>query len=208
MKKLRYLPLLGVALLALTGCSSNNEISHKKAQSLYNQEAALAYQLRNSETKNSLEPASEGGAPTEVVAVKGNTEEEKAEKIAQITTRLCLTELYGYLSVYHIEIPDNTSFFFDANDENFYQLAHFFLEKPTYTLDGKKLTTNFTGSTKTTIEATEYGLAMHFEAKYNKVGLIYESSYELVVTTDLNKTTAETVLRYEGSITADWTIPH
>ena len=198
MKKLKLLPLLGVGLLALVGCSgSNNEISHKKAQSLYDPEAAAGYDVPTEPARNSdLEP---DGQPSEVIALKEGT------SVEQITARLVLTDAYTYMSIFHDGyLIDNTSFTFEATDENFYQLAREFQEKPTYTLDGKKLTTSFTGSTEIEMETVKYGLAMHFEAKYNKVGLIYEASYELVVATDLNKSSADTKLRYVGNISANW----
>ena len=201
MKKLKYLPVLGVGLLALVGCSSsNNEISHRKAQGLYSQDAALSYGEQSHTRESALEP---GGSPSEVIALKDGTD------VAAITARLCMTEIYTNLSIFHDSYSvDNISFFFDSVDENFYQLAHSFQEKPTYTLDGKQLTVSFTGSTNMEIEAAQYGLAMHFEAKFNKVGLIYEAGYELVVAADLNKSSAETKLRYVGELTAKWAEIH
>lgn len=199
MKKFKLLPLLGVTLLGLVGCSgSSNEISHKKAQRVYDPDAATGWAVAGEAIRETdLE-----GTPSEIISIKDGA---GADYVDSITTKLCLTELYGYLSIFTEGYSlDSLSYSFANTDDNMYQLAKYFQEKPTYILDGKKLSVSFTGSTKAEIETVQFGFAMNFEAKFNKAGIISEAQYELVVATDLNKQTADTKLRYLGEFKATW----
>lgn len=202
MKKMKLLPLLGVALLGLVGCSgSSNEISHKKAQRVYDPDWATGWTIDGTATRKT--DLTFGGTPSEVISVKKGA---GADYVDSITAKLCLTDIYGYLSIFEDGYSlDSLSYSFANTDDNIYQMAKYFQEKPTYTLDGKIMTVSFTGSTQEVVEATKLGLAMFFEAKYNKAGIITEAQYELVATTDLNKKNeADTKLRYLGEFKATW----
>ena len=195
MKKLKYLPLLGVGLLALAGCSSSaGEVSRKKARRLYDESAIIAYNVyinagdRSCSFDNDKDP--------EVISKSDGT------SVEGVTNDVLLTDIYEKLYLFYENpiIANDVAFFNNVDDNCIYPLAGLFQEKPTYNLDGKKLTASFTGSMKQNINDKDYGFAMNFEAKFNKHGLLTNAEFELVVATDLNKQSADTKLRYTGQV--------
>ena len=198
MKKLKLLPLLGAGLLALTGCSSSaNEISRSKSLKLYKYEEAEGYFGEKVEGKcySSFEP---GSAP-EVVKLKSGTD------VTEITNKVISADFFSALI--HFEDNDivvQTCFYDEYEEANIYNAAKVLGEVPTYNLEGKVLTVSFTGATQGLYDG-KYGFALHLEAKYNKVGLLYKSSFLLAVSTDLNASNeAQTVLKYRGNLQYTW----
>lgn len=181
MKKLKYLPLLGASLLALTACgSSNNEISEVKALSLYQFAAAQEYSVVVG--KSSIESDIDA-------TVKLQFAEDVFSKIPEFED-----------SFVTFANPSN-SFFGQAKVDALKELAGFFNEKMTYILDGKSLTAEFTGST----QGDTYGLAMNYSVKYQSAGLIKSAHYSFSYAVDENKDgKSESVTVYHGDLTLVW----
>ena len=193
MKKMKLLPLLGAALLALTGCgSSGGEITRKEARKLYNPNDIGGYNVYLDTRACSFDY----GVGPEVLRLKEGT------SIEGVTNSVISSGIYEKLYLFHENpiIASDVTFFNNVDDECAYVLADMFEEKPTYTVDGKKATISFTGSTQMKLNEKNYGFAMYFEAKFSKKGFVTKSSFELVVATDLKDKSAETMLRYTGSI--------
>ena len=162
MKKLKLLPLLGVGLLALTGCgSSNNEISEVKALSLYQLSVAEQYSLVSE--KSSFNTDIDAG-------VKAQFEEGVFSNIPEFDE-----------SFIAFATPANC-FFGQAKADSLKTLANYFQEYMTYTLDGKSLTAEFTGSN----DNEEYGIAMNCSFKYQTAGLIKSAHYTFSYAVDTN----------------------
>ena len=181
MKKLKYLPLLGASLLALTACgSSNNEISEVKALSLYDTSTASQYSL---------------------VAEKSSV---NSDIDADVKANLA-SDVFVYLPEFEdtfIAIANPIDCFFGQSKvDSLKELVKYFNEKMTYTLEGKNLTAEFTGSTET----DTYGLAMNYVAKYQKAGLLKSAHYTLSYAVDADKDgKSDSVTVYHGDLTLVW----
>ena len=211
MKKMKYLPLLGVALLALTGCNSGSaEISQAKARSLYDKTTAYSsYILDASKTTRSgsfdyKEDGDHHIVGPKVIKLKGNgTEVNYAnEDFFNSGYRA------AYLQIFEQSfVPDNVECYFNNNDEGFINdFATVLGEKPEYRLEGKVLTVSFTGSSHEMFPAAakKYGVAVNFQAVYNEGGLLSEASYRWALSTDDDGDGAQTSLVYSGDIHLVW----
>ena len=181
MKKLKYLPLFGVSLLALVACgSSNNEISEVKALSLYQLSIAEQYSL-----------------VTEKCSVSSDID-AGVKEIFEYGVFSNLPEFEDdFISFAN---PDNC-FFGQAKADSLKLVANYFMEYPTYTLDGKSLTAEFTGSN----DNEGYGIAMNCVFKYQSAGLIKSAHYTFSYAVDSNgdgKTDSVTV--YHAELKLAW----
>ena len=181
MKKIKYLPLFGVSLLALVACgSSNNEISEVKALSLYQLSIAEQYSL-----------------VTEKCSVSSDID-AGVKEIFEYGVFSQLPEFEDdFISFAN---PDNC-FFGQAKADSFKSVANYFMEYPTYTLDGKSLTAEFTGSN----ESEDYGIAMNCSFKYTSAGLIKSAHYTFSYAVDTNGDgKSDSVNVYHGDLTLVW----
>ena len=198
MKKIKYLPLLGASLLALAACSSgSNEISRKKALAYYDPDAAIGYFVSDPRIQVS---ALHDTSLVEVVKIHKNT------SVEAVTSDVASTEIYSDLNYFQdAYYPTVQETFFNDYEPLMKSLATFFQEKLTYDLENKKVSFHFTGSTEKEVNDVKYGYALHLEAKFNKVGLLTESKYQLVVTADIAKDGAvDTNLKYSGILKFTW----
>ena len=181
MKKIKYLPLFGAALLALTACgNSNNEISEVKALSLYQLSVAEQYTLVTEKSSYNSDMDPEVKALFEF-GIFSNIPEFDESFIAFAT-------------------PDNC-FFGQAKADSLKTLAGYFKESITYTLDGKSLTAEFTGSN----ENEDYGIAMNCFFKYTSAGLIKHAQYTFSYVVDTNGDgKSDSVNVYHGDLTLVW----
>lgn len=213
MKKMKYLPLLGVALLALTGCNSGSaEISQAKARSLYDKTTAYSsYILDASKTTRSgsfdyKEGADHNIVGPKVIKLKGNgTEVNYAnEDFFNSGYRA------AYLQIFEESfVPDNVECYFNNNDEGFikdFVTAFGADELPEYRLEGKVLTVSFTLSSHELFPAAtkKYGVAVNFQAVYNEGGLLSEASYRWAMSTDDDGSGPQTSLVYFGDLHLVW----
>ena len=166
MKKMKLLPLLGAALLVLTGCNSSaggDEISGKKAGSYYNSEVATLYSFDTENSKHHEE-------------YTGVTDEVASEMMSH------LSNVFAYL----IAFSDNyyatpqEQFLDEYKVAEYTALAKIFDETMEYRLEGKKISASFTGSA----HDQNYGFAMYFTATYHSYGLLKSSAYSLAVSHD------------------------
>ena len=181
MKKLKLLPLLAVGLLALTGCgSSNNEITEVKALSLYQLSIAEQYSIVTE--KSSFTTDIDAG-------VKAQFEEGVFSNIPEFNE-----------SFIAFANPTNC-FFGQAKADSLKSLANYFKEFMTYTLDGKSLTAEFTGSNSN----EGYGIAMNCYFKYQSAGLIKSAHYSFSYAVDTdNDGKSDSVNVYHGDLTLVW----
>ena len=177
MKKLKYLPLFGVSLLALVACgSSNNEISEAKALSLYTLAEAEQYTFVNKEG-----PDCDIDADVKLIFQYG---------------------VFSNIPEFEEEFVFNplTCFFNQDKADAFKTLANYFQEYMTYTLDGKSLTAEFTGSN----ENEEYGIAMNCSFKYQSAGLLKSAHYTFAYSTDSNHDGKIESTVYHGDVKLTW----
>ena len=211
MKKIKFLPLLAVGLLALVGCGSSGgqEISRKKALEKYDPAQTDRYTLSMYERENGIDTAlrEDKQSPYYPEAVNGKLKGGDAEIVA-IAGQLATTEMYEKLFYFQENVGlDKSDVFFNNFDDYTLELAKIFQETPTYTVDGKKLEAHFTGSVEIKVAEKDYGLAMHYVANFNKVGLLTSTTFELIVATDLNaKNEVETLLRFKGYLNCEYFI--
>ena len=207
MKKMKLLPLLGVSLLTLVGCSSGgNEISRTQARSKYDPEVVNDFYLQGSDRHNGIDTAlrADEEDPYYPVYIK----DKKKSEIGAVASVLSTTPVYSELDFFQENAAlDVEKTFFNAIDDRIYTVAEVFQEKPTYTVDGRKSKVHFTGSTSFKLADKEYGLAMYLEANFDKYGLLTEASYEMVAATDLNdKKEADTLIRFTAKITCTYEV--
>ena len=206
MKKIKFLPLLAVGLLALVGCNSSGgqEISRNKARSLYDEHVVYEYTLNAPDRWNGIDIAL--SSTPEDKHYPQFIDGKSAMSIPDVAAALSTTEVYGYISLFHNNTPvDITDAFFNNTDEPIGHLAEEFQEEATYLLEGKELKVHFTGSMDTTIGGKEYALAMYFEIQFNKKGLATKGQFELMAATDLDKTEASTLIRFDGEFVFTYT---
>lgn len=181
MKKLKYLPLIGVSLLALVSCgNSNNEISESKALSLYDLSVAQQYVLvpEKCSLSNDIDPS-----------VKSIFEFGLFSYIPEFDE--------GFIA---LATPENC-FFGEVKAENLKTAANYFMEYMTYTLEGKTLTAEFTGSNNN----EEYGIAMNCSYKFQSAGLIKSAHYTFAYAVDADKDgKSESVTLYHAKLELEW----
>lgn len=213
MKKIKFLPLLAVGLLALVGCGSSGgqEISRNKARTLYSEDVVDQYVLHIEDRWNSFDSVGsvdpEGPDAWKLPQV-WNKKLKNGTTIEDVTAAVTTTDVYYNLQVFHQNQPiSTTDGFMNHLDESIGHLAEEFQENSTYTLDGHKLKVHFTGSMDTTISEKEYALAMYFEVNFNKLGLLTNAKFELMASTDFNadKNTSETILKFAGELKCSYT---
>ena len=177
MKKLKYLPILGISLLTLVSCgSANNEITEAKAISLYNFTAAQQYTLV-AEKCSSVNNIDAGVKELFEYGVFSNLPEFDDDFIAFANPTNC--------------------FFNEDKAQSLKAASTYFNEYITYTLDGKALTADFTGSNNN----EEYGIAMNISYKYSSVGLLKYAEYTFTYALDANKDgKSESVSIYHGKV--------
>ena len=176
MKKLKYLPLLGASLLALTSCGgANNEISEVKALSLYTLAEAEQYTLANIVSNSDID-----------ADIKLMFQDGVFSNIPEFEAGFVANPL--------------TCFFGQAKADDFKTLANYFQEFMTYTLDGKSLTAEFTGSN----ENEEYGIAMNCSFKYQSAGLLKSAHYTFAYSTDSNHDGKIESSVYHGDVNLTW----
>lgn len=181
MKKLKYLPILGASLLALVSCgSSNSEISESKAIKLYQLSTAQQYTLVTNKCSSASDIAAD------------------------------VKELFNYGIFSHLpEFDDDfiafanpeKCFFNEDKADELKSVSNYFKEYMTYTLEGKALTAEFTGSNNN----EEYGVAMNLKFNYSSVGLLKNAEYTFVYALDANKDgKSESVSVYHATVKLAW----
>ena len=208
MKKMKILPLLGVALLALTGCNKGGgEVTRGQAKKQYQDTNPAEYHLANFDHWNSIDEGAAGDPEQLHYPEVVNGRLKAGTSITDVSGALVTLDMYGYLYYFHENQGlDNNDVYFNNADELTFKLAKFFQEDgATYTLDGKLVKSYFTGSKEVEVSGVKYGLAMYYEVNYDKHGFITEASFSLAVTADYNakKGYAETVLMYRGLLTCE-----
>lgn len=166
MKKMKLLPLLGAALLVLTGCNSSaggEEISGKKAGSYYNSEVATLYTFDAENSKHHEE-------------YTGVTGEVASEMMSHFSN------VFAYLMAFsdNYYATPQEQFLDQYKVDEYTNLAKVFDESMDYRLEGKKITASFTGSA----HEQNYGFAMYFTATYHPYGLLKSSAYSLAISQD------------------------
>ena len=205
MKKIKLLPLLAVGILALTGCNSaGQQISKGKAESLYDGIDYNDYGVSHIANRNGIDSAFYVDPDDEYYPVYVNN--KKNSTVTDVAGDLKTSDVYSYLQYFHEgEGLDEKDVFFGFADINGEKLATLFKEDVTYTLEGKKLVTHFTGSADLEINGKRYGLAMFYEVNYDRNGFIKTAKFNLAVSTDYNadKNEAGTIMRFKGDLTVE-----
>ena len=211
MKKIKFLPLLAVGLLALVGCGSSDgqEISQGKAESLYENTVVAEFAVSQIDHRNGIDSAAyvEPTDPYYPVVVNGKL--KSGTTIGDVAAAITTTYVYQYLEYFHENQGlDANDVFFGKADIDSEKLATLFQEKVTYTLEsGRRVKAHFTGSMKQDIEDKQYGFAMYYEMNYDKNGFVKTAKFDLVVSTDYNESKKEvdTVIKFKGDLTIEMT---
>lgn len=187
MKKFRFLSLGALALLALTGCSSEGgEITEKEAKAMYKVEKTAGY----------VGEVKVGPASTEVI----ETYDKAIIEVEAYFTDFAVKHLLHYAQVAVTPLEC----FFDYDLVETKSLGKLFGESITYTVEGKKVSTSFTGSHSETIEKREYSMALYFTSRYNKLGLLEHSAFNYAIAS-MKSGAKEVDTKIKGSCSLDIT---
>lgn len=188
MKKLKLLPLLGAALLVLTSCGEAGETSQEKAYAYYDYSVAEQY-------NNNLKDISYGP-----MVVESN------DGIHDPATGYTYFK-NNYLAWFY---DDTASFtpdkcFLKYNDlDATIPIATKFGEEVTYNLEGKRITTHFTGST-TPGDSDSFSFAMYYTLRYNAVGLIEYGTFDLWGSSPEDTNSGiRTLFKVTGKVVLNW----
>ena len=191
MKKIKYLPLFGAALLALTSCGGTKELTKAQADNLYNETTASAYVV--------------DGTPTPAID-KIYVQEKDPGTSGDLCYAAFADNMLVHMKHYQESAVYNVSTcFFNHDDDNTIALANVFNEDITYTLESKELITHFTGSVTLGAEPNRYSFAMYFTSTFDSVGLFKKSSFNAVVVDEEDPMSGrQTIIKINGSINVNW----